>query len=139
MIIDDMKRDNMLAMKEHNQLARDILSVVMNKVMLTNIELREKGKELSDADVIQILQKTIKDLTEDAENYKKVGNNNEADNVIAQRDYITRYLPQMMSEDEIRAVIDQLDDKSIGNIMRTFKTEYAGKADMALVNKIARG
>ena len=139
MIIDDMKRDNMLAMKEHNQLARDILSVVMNKVMLTNIELREKGKELSDADVIQILQKTIKDLTEDAENYKKVGNNNEADNVIAQRDYIIRYLPQMMSEDEIRAVIDQLDDKSIGNIMRTFKTEYAGKADMALVNKIARG
>lgn len=139
MIIDDMKKDNMLAMREHNQMARDILSVVMNKVMLVNIELRKDGKELTDADVIQIVQKTMKDLTEDSENYRRAKNDTEAENVLKQRDYLAKYLPQMMSEEEIRSIIDNMEDKSIGNIMRTFKTQYAGKVDMALVNKIARG
>lgn len=139
MIIDEMKKDNMLAMKERNQMVRDILSVVMNKVMLMNIELKSAGKEITDADIIQIIQKTMKDLTEDSENYRRANNEAEAVNVLAQRDYLAKYLPQMMSEVEIRAIIDSMEDKSIGNIMRTFKTQYAGKVDMALVNKIARG
>lgn len=139
MIIDDMKRDNMIAMKEHNQVARDILSVVRNKVMLIEIELRKDGKELTDADVIQVIQKTMKDLTEDSENYRRAKNEEEAKNVLAQRDYLAKYLPQMMSEDEIKAIIAGMEDKSIGNIMRTFKAQYAGKVDMALVNRIAKG
>ncbi len=134
-----MKRDNMLAMKERNQMVRDILSIVMNKVMLLKIELKTQGKEIVDADVIQIIQKTMKDLTEDSENYRRAKNEIEAVNVLKQRDYIAKYLPQMMSEDEIKKIIDNLEDKSIGNIMRTFKTQYAGKVDMGLVNKIARG
>lgn len=139
MLWDEMKKDKMLAMKEKNEVAKEILSVVLNKVMLLNIELKEKGKEIADADVIQILQKMVKDLNEDSENYKRVGNQKEADNILAQRDYISKYIPQLMGEDEIRAIIADLDDKSMGNIMRTFKSQYAGKVDMALVNKIARG
>ena len=44
----------------------------------------------------------------------------------------------MMEEDEIRKVIESLPDHQIKTIMKTFKKDYAGKADMALVNKIAR-
>lgn len=139
MLWDEMKKDKMLAMKEKNDIAKEILSVVLNKVMLQNIELKQKGKEITDADVIQILQKMVKDLTEDSENYKRVGNETEANNILAQRDYVSKYIPKLMSEDEIRAIIAGLADKSMGNIMRTFKTEYAGKVDMGLVNKIARG
>ena len=139
MLWDEMKKDKMLAMKEKNEVAKEILSVVLNKVMLLNIDLKEKGKEIADADVIQILQKMVKDLNEDSENYKRVGNQKEADNILAQRDYISKYIPQLMGEDETRAIIADLDDKSMGNIMRTFKSQYAGKVDMALVNKIARG
>ena len=45
----------------------------------------------------------------------------------------------MMSEDEIKEVIDSLEDKSIPFVMKYFKANYAGKVDMSLVNKIARG
>ena len=45
----------------------------------------------------------------------------------------------MLSEEEIRAIIDAMDDKSIPAIMKKFKSEYAGKVDMGMVNKIARG
>ena len=139
MIIDEIKKDNLQAMKDKNALARAIYGVVTNKVMLLNIELKKDGKELVDADVVQILQKTIKELTEEKENYIKAGNIAEAENVEAQKELLVKYLPKMLSEEEIKAIIAGLEDKSIPSIMKHFKAEYAGKVDMGLVNKIARG
>ena len=138
MIIDEIKKDNVQAMKDKNTLARAIYGVVMNKVMLLNIELKKDGKELQDADVVQILQKTIKELTEEKENYVKAGNMTEAENIEKQKEILNKYLPQMMSEDEIKQIIDNMEDKSIPSVMKHFKANYAGKVDMSLVNKIAR-
>ena len=139
MIIDEIKKDNVQAMKDKNALARAIYGVVMNKVLLAGIEAKKDGKELVDADVVQILQKTIKELTEEKENYIKAGNNAEAENIEVQKKIIEKYLPQMMSEDEIKAEINKLEDKSIPSVMKHFKANFAGKVDMGLVNKIARG
>ena len=138
MIIDEIKKDNVQAMKDKNTLARAIYGVVMNKVLLANIEAKKDGKELSDTDVVQILQKTIKELTEEKENYVKAGNMAEAENIEKQKEILTKYLPQMMSEDEIKNVIAGLEDKSIPSVMKHFKANFAGKVDMSVVNKIAR-
>ena len=139
MIIDEIKKDNIQAMKDKNALARAIYGVVMNKVMLLNIEFKKDGKELQDSDVVQILQKTIKELTEEKENYVKANNMIEAENIEKQKEILTKYLPQMLSEEEIRNIVATLEDKSLPNIMKHFKANYAGKVDMQLVNKIARG
>ena len=139
MIIDEIKKDNVQAMKDKNTLARAIYGVVMNKVLLHSIECKKDGKDQTDADVVQILQKTIKELTEEKENYIKAGNEVEANNIEVQKDILTKYLPQMLSEDEIKNIIAGLEDKSIPSVMKHFKAEYAGKVDMGLVNKIARG
>ncbi len=139
MIIDEIKKDNVQAMKDKNTLARAIYGVVMNKVLLANIEAKKDGKELSDVEVVQILQKTIKELTEEKENYVKAGNMVEAENIEKQKEILTKYLPQMMSEEEIKAIINAMEDKSIPSVMKHFKANYAGKVDMSVVNKIARG
>ncbi len=139
MIIDEIKKDNVQAMKDKNTLARAIYGVVMNKVLLANIEAKKYGKELSDIDVVQILQKTIKELTEEKENYVKAGNMVEAENIEKQKEILNKYLPQMMSEEEIKSIIANMEDKSIPSVMKHFKANYAGKVDMGLVNKIARG
>lgn len=139
MIIDEIKKDNIQAMKDKNTLARAIYGVVMNKVLLAQIEAKKDGKELADSDVVQILQKTIKELTEEKENYIKAGNSVEADNIETQKKIIEKYLPQMMSEEEIKLEISKLEDKSIPSVMKHFKANFAGKVDMGLVNKIARG
>lgn len=139
MIIDEIKKDNVQAMKDKNQVARTIYGVVVNKFMLQNIEKRKVGQEMTDADMVAILQKTIKELTEESENYSKVGNTSQVEEINAQKKILEKYLPQMMSEDEIRAVIASMDDKSIPSVMKHFKANYAGKVDMQLVNKIARG
>ena len=139
MILDEIKKDNVQAMKDKNALARAIYGVVMNKVMLAGIEAKAKGQELADSDVVQILQKTIKELTEERENYLKANNEVEANNIAIQKELLTKYLPQMLSEEEIKNIIATMEDKSIPSVMKHFKANYAGKVDMAMVNKIARG
>lgn len=139
MIIDEIKKDNVQAMKDKNVVARTIFGVVTNKHLLQSIEKRKAGGEMTDADMVAILQKTIKELTEEAENYAKVGNTAQVEEVNAQKAILEKYLPQMMSEDEIRHIIANMEDKSMPSIMKHFKANYAGKVDMQLVNKIARG
>lgn len=139
MIYDEIKKDNLTAMREHNTLARAIYGVVMNKMLLASIELKKDGKELTDVDSVQILQKTIKELDEEKENYIKAHNAQEAENIEIQKGIIAKYLPKMLSEEEIRDVIAGLEDKSIPGVMKHFKANYAGKVDMSVVNKIARG
>ncbi len=138
MIIDEIKKANMQAMKDRNVQARAIYGVVMNKAMLNKIEKKEKRLEQTDADLVAILQKTIKELDEEKENYIKAGNSEQAQNIEMQKNLISIYLPKMMSEDEIRAEIKTLEDKSIPSIMKHFKANFNGKVDMGTVNKIAR-
>lgn len=138
MIIDEIKKDNVQSMKDKNALARAIYGVVMNKVLLHSIECKKNNVEQTDADVVQILQKTIKELTEERENYVKAGNMAEAENIEKQKEILTKYLPQMLSEDEIKNIINSMEDKTIPSVMKHFKANYAGKVDMQLVNQIAR-
>jgi uncharacterized protein YqeY len=138
MILDEIKKASINALKEKDQVARSIYAVISNKAMLETIRKREKGEELNDADMVQIIQKTIKELTEEAENYKKVGNITEESNILKQRKLIENYLPKMLSEEEIKTIISTLSDKSIGNVMKHFKMQYAGKCDMRLVGEIAK-
>lgn len=138
MILEEIKKASIVALKEKNQIARNIYGIVSNKAMLETIKKREKSEELNDADMVQIIQKTIKELTEEAENYKKVGNLKEESNILKQKSLIENYLPKMMSADEIKKIVSSLDDKSIGNVMKYFKTNYAGKCDMKLVGDITK-
>lgn len=138
MLFDDLKKENMQAMKEHNQIKRGILPVLINKCMLYSIELKTKGEVLKDEDVLQIISKTIKELVDEAETFKKAGREEKYNELIAQKDYISTFLPAQLSEEEIKDIISKLEDKSVPSIMKHFKANYNGKCDMKLVNSIAK-
>ena len=134
MILDEIKKANMIALKEKNQTARAIYSIVMTKAMLETVKKREKGEELTDIDMTQILQKTIKELTDEAQGYITAGKKEQAEEVEKQKKVIEAYLPKMLSEDEIYDIISKLDDKTIPGVMKHFKQNYAGKVDMSKVS-----
>ncbi|HIV01257.1 MAG TPA: GatB/YqeY domain-containing protein [Candidatus Caccopulliclostridium gallistercoris] len=136
MIVEEIKKANVQALKDKNVVLRNIYSVVLNKIMLESIKKREKGEEITDPDVVQILQKTIKELTEEKENYLKVSNTVEAGNIDVQIDCLKGYLPEMLSEEKIKEIILGLEDKSIGSVMKFFKQEYNGKCDMNTVRNV---
>ncbi len=138
MLINDLQKANIEAMKAKDQDARSILSVVLTKYKLQEVEARAAGKEIGDAELLSIIQKVLKELSDEKEGYVKVGNQERIDSISRQENVIKGYLPKQLSEDEIRAEIAKLDDKSLPNIMKHFKTNFAGKVDMSKVSQIAR-
>lgn len=138
MILDEIKRANMTALKNKDQNARAVYSVVMTKAMLETVKKREKNEELQDEDMVRIIQKTIKELTDESDSYRKAQNLTQAENIEKQKEIISVYLPKMLGEEEIKQIILSLEDKSIPSVMKHFKQNYAGKVDMGLVNKILR-
>ena len=138
MLIDEFKKAKMYALKEKNEDAKAIYSVLINKCMLALIDKREKGVEITDADYVQIVNKTLKELSDEKEAYDKAGNEAKVASISAQEEICKKYLPTMMSEEEIRNEISKLEDKSIPSVMKHFKMNFAGKVDMGLVNKIAK-
>lgn len=138
MIIDEIKKQNMIALKEKNTNARSIYSVIMSKYMQQTIEARAKNEEIGDVEMVKIIQKTIKELMEEAENYEKVGNKTEVENIIAQKALIEAYLPKMLSEEEIKKIIEGLEDKTVPSVMRYFKTNYNGKCEMKTVSDVLK-
>lgn len=138
MLIDELKKANIEAMKAKDNDTRAVLSIVLTRYKLQEVELHSKGKEIGDTECLAIIQKVLKELSDEKEGYLKVNNQERADSISKQENAIKKYLPQQLSEEEIRAEINKLEDKSMPNIMKHFKMNFAGKVDMSLVSSIAR-
>ncbi|PKK95852.1 MAG: hypothetical protein CVV59_01615 [Tenericutes bacterium HGW-Tenericutes-4] len=138
MIIDEIKKQNMFALKNKDSIARTAYSVLINKYMLMEIEKRTIGESMQDTDTVKIIQKVSKELIEEAENYKKVGHLDTYENTLKQKELLEAYLPKMLSEQEIKNIVLSLPDKSVPAVMKHFKENYLGKCDMGLVNKALR-
>ena len=139
MLLQDLQKANIQAMKDHDANAKAILSVVISRCKLLEVELRSKGKELTDENVLEVIQKVIKELGDEEAGYLKVNNSERADLIRQQAEIIKVYLPKQLTKEEILAEIEKLEDKSIPSIMKHFKANFSGKVDMSLVNSIARG
>ena len=138
MIIEEIKKANVQAMKDKDTLARAIYSVIMNKHLMASVAARTTGKEVDDSEMVRIIQKTIKELEEERDNYAKVGNLEEVENINYEKSLLEKYLPQMLSEEEIKNIIETLEDKTIPSVMRHFKTNYNGKCDMKTVSNVLK-
>lgn len=138
MIEEQIKKANVEAMKNKDTVARAFYSVLMNKIMLEKINKREKGQEITDADVSNIIQKMIKELNDEKENYQKAGNMEEVAHLEKQLEIAKTYLPKMLSREEIKAEILKLDDKSIPVVMKHFKANFNGQVDMRLVQEVLK-
>ncbi len=134
----DLKKAKMNALKNKDVNAQSVLGVVIGYYQKMESDKRVKNQEMTDADMVSILSKVVKELEEEKTMYASANKEEEASASQAQIEIIKAYLPKMMSEEEIRKVIFSLEDKSMKNVMMTFKKDYAGKADMSLVSKIAK-
>lgn len=139
MIKDEIKKANLVAMKNKDQNARGLYSVVLNKIMMEEVKRRGTGKDMTDGDILVILQKTAKELEEEKAGYEKAGKTEKVAEILAQKKLLEAFLPKLMTEEEISAEILKLEDKSVGSVMKHFKQNFNGKCDMALVKKVLDG
>lgn len=121
------------------------LSVLrMVKASIRNIEIDRK-KELNDEEVLDVLAKEVKMRRDSMEDFRK---GNRPDLVAALEEEIAilaEYLPAQLSEEEVRALVDQAVSqaqaataKDMGKVMAILMPQVKGKADGKLVNTLVR-
>ena len=138
MTLENFKKEKIEAMKQKDKDAVSALNVIITKTMALTIEKRSVGEEVTEADIGTLLQKAEKELCEEREGFIKAGREENVISLTNQIEVIKKYLPKLLSEEEIKAIIEGLEDKTLPSVMKHFKANYQGKADMRLVNTIAK-
>lgn len=137
MLIDDIKKANLMAMKEKNQAKRSAYSSIISRYQL--LKTKDPSNEIKDEDVLSLIQKVVKELDEEIDSYQKAGREESVLEIQKQKDALKEFTPAQLSEEEIKEIILSLPDKSIPTVMKHFNVNYRGKVDMSLVNKVLKG
>lgn len=135
---DDLKE----AMRGGDAARRDVLRLMMAAIKQAEVDGQ---KTLDDAGVQEVLTKQAKQRRESITDYENAGRADLAAGEQAELTIIEVYLPQMMSEAEVRAVAAALiaelgvtDAKGMGQVMGRLMAQLKGKADGRLVNQVVR-
>jgi uncharacterized protein YqeY len=138
MTLNEFKIEKIQAMKEKDKDKVSALNVIITKIMALTIEKRAQNEEVTQGDIDTLLQKAEKELIEERLGFEKAGREENVISLTNQIEVIKKYLPKLLSGEEIKTIILGLEDKSIPNVMRHFKTNYAGKVDMRMVQEVLK-
>ncbi len=138
MLKEKLKAEFKSAMRNKEVLKKGILTMIISNI--TTAE-KEKGTELTEIEVLAIVQRELKQTKQalvEAEKAERQDNIAYGKEKIA---IIESYLPQMMTADEIRALLVENgigSGTNMGEAMKVIKPLVAGKADNALVSKTVK-
>lgn len=138
MLIDTLKKENMLALKAKDENKRAVLSVIINKYMIAGYEAKAKGQEIGDIELISIINKTLRELEDEKAGYLTANRPEQVKELELQIAAVEQYKPKMMSEEDIKKEILSLEDKALPVVMKHFKMNFAGKVNMADVSKVLK-
>ncbi len=128
------------AMKEQNAEKREVLRMVKTVCINTAIEKGEAVEKLDDAAVGQLLAKEAKKRRESIEQFRAGGRQDLAEKEQAELAILEQYLPEQMSPDEVRAVVEKIvagsSTSEFGAVMGQAMGQLKGRADGAVVKKV---
>ncbi|MDB5621095.1 GatB/YqeY domain-containing protein [Tardiphaga sp.] len=146
MLRDDINNAVKDAMRAKDERKLSTLRMVNSTIKNADIEARGQSKPpLSDGDLLSVLQKMIKQRQESVELYDKGGRAELAEQERAEIAVISAYLPQQMSEDDVKAAITAeiaasgaAGIKDMGKVIAALKAKYAGQMDFGKASGLVK-
>jgi uncharacterized protein YqeY len=137
-----ISNDIKTAMKEKNNALRDALRLLSSA--MKQIEVDER-KELSDEDVIKIIQKQVKQRNDAMTQYRDAGREDLYEKEASEAAIFETYLPQQLNDEELetalRAIIAEIGAssiKEIGKVMGAASKALGASADGKRINECAK-
>ena len=132
------------AIRSRNEVVSGTVRMLL--AAITNEEVAGKAaKVLTDAEIITVLSREAKKRREAVEAYTQAKRDDLAGKEKAEAAVIANYLPEQLSEDEIKkliqAAIAETDAKGpagMGLVMKVLQPKIAGKADGGLVSGLVK-
>ena len=139
-----IQKDIMTAMKEKDTVRLNAVRSIKSAILLAKTS--EGGsKELTDADIIKLIQKLAKQRNESAEQYTAVGRAELAENELAEAKVLETYLPKQLSEAEVEAKLREIiaevgaaKPSDMGKVMGVATKRLAGLADGKVISSIVK-
>ena len=107
--------------------------------------VEQREAQLSDAEILQIINKMIKQRKDASEQFTKGGADDRAAKELAEIEVLSVYLPEQLSEDKIIALVDSAIAESgassirdMGKVMALAKDKAAGQADPSVLSKFVK-
>ena len=146
MLRDTLKSAQISAMKAGDKPRLAAVRLILAKVKDRDIELRTgKAPENDDTTVIDVLQKMAKQRRESIQMYEQGGRQELADIEAAELAVIEEFLPAQMSDDQIRAAIENIKAelgastiKDMGQVMATLKARHGSEMDMGKASGLVK-
>lgn len=140
--------DIMSAMKAKDEIRLTTLRGIKTAIMQYKTSSNFKGDrdaELSDADLIKLMQKMAKERRDTAKVYSDAGRTELADKENAEAEVIESYLPQPLTEDEIKVLVTEAMEtvgatsmKDMGKVITYVNSKAAGRADGKTISTLVK-
>lgn len=142
-LLERLNEDMKSAMKNKE---KERLSVIrMIKSSLQNEAIKLGKSQLSDDEEMTVLSREVKQRKESLQEFKKAGRQDLVEKTEKELAVVSQYLPQQLSEDELRQIIRQTisevqatSRKDMGKVMAAVMPKVKGRADGSLVNQIVQ-
>lgn len=137
-LIDRIAADLAAARKAQNKAATLVLGTILSEIKNREIELR---RDLSEVDVVEVVQKSIKKRRESIEMYTKGAREDLAATERDEAKLLEQYLPAQVDPEEIRAAVRAAiagGASNVGAVMGKVMPAFKGRADGGTINAIAR-
>jgi len=130
-----LRTDLTAAMKGRDELVTATLRMALTAIGNEEVAGKE-ARELSDAEVVQVLTREAKKRREAAEAFAGGGRPEQADREKAEGEVLARYLPAQLSDEELSALVAQAiaetgaeGPKGMGLVMKALNPKIAGRAE----------
>jgi uncharacterized protein YqeY len=142
MLRDQIADDMRAAMKAREQTRVSTLRMLMAAVKNTQVD---KGHELDDEEVVDVVAREAKRRRESMEAFEKGGRDELVEKERAELNVLEAYLPERMGEAELASLVDEAiaetgatSAKEMGQVMKALMPKVKGRADGAAVSTLVR-
>lgn len=129
-------------MKAGDRLKLSTLRMLVAAIKQKEIDTRS---DLSDDDIISIIEKQMQQRLEAAEQYEAAGRNELFEKESQEAEILKAYLPEKMGAEEVKEMIEkiisemgEISMKEMGNVMSALKDQAGSKIDMKLASQMVR-
>ncbi len=137
-LLEDLKQ----SMKEKNTNRKNVVQMVRAGILQVE---KDKGIQLEDAQVLEIIAKELKKRKDSLADFEKANREDLINQVNEEISVLEEYLPKQLSDEELESKIQEIITKvgattikDLGIVMKEAKTEIGAQADGKRINEVVR-
>jgi uncharacterized protein YqeY len=141
-LFDKINADIITAMKAKDEASLSALRMLKSAIKYKEVDLK---REITDAEVIDVLAKQAKQRKESIEGFEKGGRAESAASEKIELALIEKFLPASLSDAELTALVEEAikssgaaGPKDMGKVMGVLNPKIKGRADMGKVSSLVK-